>query len=299
MGFKDNAEGKKKVSLMEQKLQEAQELTDDIDWDNVTLDLDTYDKLVFFIYGDKNDGKTVLAYSLMEDGDTALVISLDKQSHHAIKEIPHLREKIDNGTIKIEVINASVYYNKTDSATMLVTAMKTYNYIVGILDRYMDPKNEKYKIDGKKPTWVIIDGTERLNNILEMTMRKNNGIRPYDGISNFNLWKERNQYIDNIHEKSLDLSEKGVIYTSYIVVKEIINSATVVKSKEIPKWIGQIMEETNIQIKAEADRDGRTEKYYAHVISKRPSRYPNGKFDVTNRTLREAVEHGYDGEMSG
>ena len=285
MGLRDA--GTKKVTLIEQKIQEEEVDEDPIDFDNIEVDINAEDKITFFIYGAKNDGKTVCGYSLMDKGDTALVISIDNQSHHALREVPYLREKIESGDIAVTVVNGTRYYDKSSQAIMLRTAQKTLDYILGVLNEY---KTGNKTINGKRPDWVIIDGTERLNGICEMVMRKNNGVRAYDGISNFNLWKERNQYIDDIHTKSFNLCTKGVIYTSYTTIKEIINNSTVVKSKELPKWVGQIMEETNVQIFVEADREGIKPIYYAKISgSKRQSLYPDGLYDITNRTLKESI----------
>jgi ribosomal protein L10 len=304
MGFGDsNKEGEKRESLIDKKMRQQQEILSSIDFDSIydqpphmdngTMTESTTTKKTFFVYGDKNDGKTIISYGLLDDGDTALVLSFDNKSDRPLDAREGLKA-LRNAPITIKVINASVLYNQVDGPTMLETAEHTYLYVMKLLADFADPTNVKAKINGKIPDWIIIDGTERLNAIMEMYMRKSNGLMFNAGVPQ-HIWKVRRQYLNSIYSKSFETATKGVIYTSFCGMAEIIDSGTVVQRKEIPKWIGNVMEETDVQIRAFATRDGKKSKFTARIHgSKYPFSYPDGDYDVTDKRLSKVITNGVD-----
>ena len=287
-------------SLIEQKMKTRETMLADIDFDSIYDEEPSMhegemkelkeQRKTFFVYGHKNDGKTIVSYGLLNDGESALVLSFDNKSERPLDAREGLKA-LKNAPITIKVINTSKYYNQMDSNTILTTAEKTYHMVVKILDDFADPENVKAKINGKKPDWIIIDGTEKMNTIMEMYMRKSNGLMPNAGVPQ-NCWKDRKQYLNNIYSKCLLACNIGVIYTSFVGVDELIDNCTTIQKKEVPKWIGDVRDETDIQIRAIAFRDGKKSKYIARIHgSKYPSSYPDDDYDVTDTRLVKVLEN--------
>lgn len=293
MGF---GEKKEKTPLIEQKMKEKEDILKDIDFTALYTDdvkaIKHRGKKVIMVYGDKNDGKTVVAYGVMDDNDTALVLSFDNMSDRPIDDEEGL-SFLKDAPLTIKVINASQYYSTADKVVMLETAALTYAMVDRVLNDYTDPKNTEAKINGERPDWVIIDGTERMTRILEMCMRKNNGIPVIGGVPQ-QIWMDRRNMFDNIYNKSLDLSKKGVIYTTYSDVRELVDNFTLKNKKEYPKWYYDLKEETGIEIRAMAKREGKIPKYIAKISgSKYPNSFPDGEYDITNKRLVNVL-HGDD-----
>lgn len=293
MGLGTSSSTEKREPLIEQKMREKQNLFADIDFNSdyeQSENMPSTHKKIVFVHGDKNDGKTIAAYGFLEDDETALVLSFDNKSSRPL-DVKEGLKFLRNAPITIHVINASKHYNMTDDATMLSTAELTYFYVVKILTDYMDPDNEKAMINGKAPDWIIIDGVDRMKSIFEMYMRKKNGLQPVAGVPIY-MWQDRKNCLDNVYDKSLQGSTKGVIFISYSDVKELVDNCTVVKRKEVPKWFGKLKEETDIEIRAHAERDGKNSKYFAKICgSKFPNSYPDGDYEITGRRLCDVI-HG-------
>ena len=82
--------------------------------------------------------------------------------------------------------------------------------------------------------WVIFDGLERLSYVAEMKMRKEGKVAPFGGISNLNLWKKRKQYMRHIHRMAMDVSRKGVIYTTYPKIQKLMTDDGIELRSKIP-----------------------------------------------------------------
>ena len=141
----------------------------------------------------------------------------------------------------------------------------------------------KQSIEKFGPDWIMFDGTEDMSVIMEQVMRMHNNVSPYGGISNLNIWKERKQILDDIHAKSMGASKKGVIYTMYPTKDTIIDKdGIVIKSKDVPAWIGSVMKETDIVIHAESEIKDDKEVFFARIErSKIQKEYPSGKHNIT------------------
>lgn len=235
-------------------------------------------KEVYTVYGHKNDGKTTISYGIPHPGDKILVFSFDKKSTR-----PKDATYIVAGNVTIKVIDAIQYLDKSSELKYLESSVKTHQFIISMLNQV------KAKFG---PDWILFDGTEVMSGIMELVMRSKNNLKPYQGIANRSLWRERRQYIDDIHKKAMDIASKGVIYTMYSQKDEIIdNDGTVLKKVDIPKWIGSVMEETDIVIHAETKFENNKKVFYARVEgSKIPDRYPDGMYNVTNKRFRDVVE---------
>lgn len=234
-------------------------------------------KEIFTIYGHKNDGKTTISYGIPHKGDKILVFSFDNKSTR-----PKDAEYVKAGNLQIKVINAIKYLDKSNEQRYLESSAVTHEFILSILEQ----SRSKFA-----PDWVMFDGTEVMSGIMELVMRSKNNLKPYQGIANRSLWRERRQYIDDIHMKAMDIASKGVIYTMYSTKDEIIdNDGTVTKKVDVPKWIGSVMEETDVVIHAESKFENNKKVFIARVEgSKIPDRYPDGVYNVTGKRARDVI----------
>ena len=207
------------------------------------------------IYGKKGSGKTVLAFSV--EG-TIACLSLDQQSEIVWREFY-------NSDSRITVFDAVRYYSEIDPQTKLDSASLTKRYIYDLLEK---------PIKDLKPDWIVVDGTEILNHIMEMAMRADQGLQPFEGPKNLNVWKVRNMFMNQIHRKATQIAKEGVIYTAYVDIQEVTTASGQSKREE-PKWAGDIEYKTRVVIKVEneTNRDGRV--YYATVESSKVNYIPS------------------------
>jgi hypothetical protein len=221
-------------------------------------------KEVYMIYGLKGEGKTALAFSF--PGKIAC-LSFDRKSVLVKDKLYRHRAH------EIKVYDAVKYLDSSSPEKLLESSEKTFRYINALLDRIAE----------WKPDWIVIDGSEILQTICEMTMRYRNNLMPFQGIANRNLWKERRMYIRQIHHKALTIARKGVIYTAYTDYHEIVQDGEFVLRKEVPRWIDAILYETDvvIHVTSEVGKDKAGRRFYAEVESSK-GRLPTGvKKDVT------------------
>lgn len=235
-------------------------------------------KEIFTVYGHKNDGKTTISYGIPYNGDKILVFSFDNKSTR-----PKDAKYIKDGNVEIKVINAIRFLDKSNESKYLESSVVTHEFILSILEQ----STSKFA-----PDWIMFDGTEVMSGIMELVMRSKNNLKPYQGIANRTLWRERRQYIDDIHMKAMEIASKGVIYTMYSTKDEIIdNDGTVTKKVDIPKWIGSVMEETDIVIHAESKFENNKKIFFARVEgSKLPDKYADGVYNVTGKRVRDVIE---------
>lgn len=233
-------------------------------------------KRIFSVFGLKNDGKTAICYGIPEEGSKIMVLSFDNKSSRP-KDLPFIQA----GNLTIKVFNAIKHLDKSTPDTYQVTSEVTLQYVHQLIEQ----AKEKFA-----PDYIVVDGTEVVSQIAEQVMRLRNNLRPYQGITNLNVWKERKQYLDDLHNQCCKAAGKGVIYTMYTEKDQLIDKdGVVIRSKDIPKWTGSIMQETDVTIKADTMFDGDKRVHYAYIESKLPLEFPNGRFDVTNKRLREVV----------
>lgn len=228
------------------------------------------DKLVITFYGEKGSGKTMSALGLP---GTKSVLCFDNKAqtikHSFFKDSPD-----------IKVYDATEFFVK-DTSHFLESSEITYDYLTFLLQ----------KIGEQKPDWIIIDGLEILTGICEMVMRKHNGLKPYQGVSNLSVWKERRQLLDGIHRRAVQAVKRGVVYTAYCDTQQIIEEGAIVTSKIVPKWVDTVLYETDITVHVE----NRIGKEGSRIIvkinnSKIPSFLETGKvFDITGKTLGDFI----------
>ncbi len=233
-------------------------------------------KKIFSVFGLKNDGKTAICYGIPEEGSKIMVLSFDNKSSRP-KDLPFIQA----GNLTIKVFNAIKHLDKSTPDTYQATSEVTLMYVLQLIDQAKD----KFA-----PDYIVVDATEVMSQIAEQVMRIRNNLRPYQGITNLNVWKERKQYLDDIHMQCTKCAAKGVIYTMYTEKDQLIDKdGVVIRSKDIPKWTGSIMMETDVTIKADTMFDGDKREFFAYVESKIPEEFPNGRFEITNKRIRDVV----------
>jgi len=228
-------------------------------------------KTVWLIFGDKGTGKTTTAMSFPGH---VLVLSFDRKSSI-------IKYNMYNNDSRIKVFDVVKLMDYSNPQAMLASSEKTFEAVIQLLDNYP-------KVYGN-PDWVVIDGSQLMQQICEWTMRKRHNIGPFDGISNLNLWKERRAYMRDIHNKSLNLARKGVIYTTYVEKDEVIISGEVVHKKDVPAWVDVLIYETDYVLQTMYNPV--TKNFEVKVVtSKNDKLLPSGQiYTVTGRKFWEVV----------
>lgn len=277
----DKLSGKKtKADLIKDKVKELKKDRDDdilpdFNIDDAIMD-SSNSKKVITVYGHKNDAKTTTAIGMAKNGEKVAILSFDMKSDRPLD-----LEFVKKGNIDVKVYNAILYLDKSTPELYQATAEKTYIFVLKLLEGI---KNKF------KPDWVIIDGSEFLNKILEQVMRKRNGVMPYQGIANQNIWKERTQYIDDVHNQALAASKKGIMYTTYVAKDSVIKDGNIIQQKDMPKWLGDVMSQTDIIIRVVTEiTNGKTEYRAIIESSKFPREYPPKEYVITDRRLYDVI----------
>jgi len=224
------------------------------------------------IYAGKGEGKTVLAMS--HPGKVA-VLSFDRQA------LPVKKNHYNNDS-RLQVYDAIMHYNKASADLLLSSSDKTYRFVNAILDL----------LEKNPPDVIILDGSEILHVICEMTMRYRNNLQPFQGITNRNLWKERNMYVDQVFLRSLKIAKQTVICTAYIDKDEIIKEGEFVTKDDVPKWVGTIMTDTRVVIRVKPNVKQGIQKFYAWIQSSKDPRYKTGS--VVDITGTEGIKTIWD-----
>ena len=231
-------------------------------------------KMVITIYGEKGDGKTTFAEGL---GGRIVVLSFDRKSS-APKVYYH------NNDPNIIVYDCVKYWNR-DTDKILESSAFTWEYVKAILERLREEQN--------KPDWIVIDGIEIFQKIAEFVMRHRHGLSPYQGVANMNLWKERNDILENLHRLAFDVAKKGVVYTTYTDQKELIEDGTVVVRKNVPRYLDVVMWETDIVLYIEKkfdDRNKLVEFWLRCDSSKFPLVIKTGAYiNITNKKAKDVL----------
>jgi len=219
-------------------------------------------KEVWMYYADKGQGKTTFALS--HPGKIA-ALSFDFKT-------ALIKNTMFNNDSRIKVFDVMQYIDYSTAEAKLKTSETVLDFIFTLLD--------SIKKDGSFD-WILIDGSEIFSKLGESVMRYRNNIAPYAGIGNLNIWKERRQYIQNLHYKSLSAVNKGVIYTTYPKWDEEIVEAQTIHKRKRPNWIDVIMTETDVVIYLDTDEKDDI-KYIARVDSSKYSEVKSGvKIEIT------------------
>ena len=195
-------------------------------------------KPVVLIYGKKGSGKTT---SLLSFPGSILALSFDGQT--AI-----IKEMLGREDVKVFDIAGAVSH-----LDPLLQGVEAINLAKHILIH-------------NKADWVLLDGIEMLNIFAERRMRYNNQLTLSQGFKERNMWKERNAYIDQIHNLSVKHSEVGVLYTTFETVQEE-EEEDEVKNEVVPKYVSRMMWASNIILHIVAKHREGKNNYFIHVDS--------------------------------
>lgn len=257
------------------KKERDDDILPDFDLDSAVMDTSNTKKIIT-VYGHKNDSKTTTAIGLAKKGETVVILSFDRKSDRPVK----LQFVRDSG-VEIKVYDAIMHLDKSTPELYQMTAEKTYVFTLRLLESI------KEKV---KPDWIIIDGSEFLNKILEQVMRKRNGVMPYQGIANQNIWKERTQYIDDVHNQALSAASKGIMYTTYVMKDSVVKDGQVIQQKDMPKWLGDVMSQTDVIVRVLTESvKGKTEYKAIIESSKFPDEYPPKEYLITGKRLYDVI----------
>ena len=249
--------------VVEQKKQEKMR-TDDFDYSEEKPE----NKHAGLIYGLKGSGKTSLAFSFPGEH---VCFSFDKKST-TIKE-----NMSENDKKRIHVYDATRYLDKSSSESWLISSKQSWKYICNIFEKIPN-----------RPDWVVVDGGEVLETMLEMVMRYVNNLQPYQGIQNLNIWKERRRMADHFYRMCFNFSKKGVIWTSYVHIDPLYKDGQIVSSKEVPKWLETVMMETEFLIKTERETDKTRQTFYATVETSKWKVIPcSPRTDITETGIKK------------
>ncbi len=228
-------------------------------------------KIAIMDYGLKGEGKTTIALgsvTITKQGDapTVFAISLDRQT-------APIKRRVFQNDSRIKVFDVISEVNYSSPAQYLSSSEEAFNYIQDLIRDVIKPA---------KPDFIIIDGSEILQKICEMVMRSRNNLMPFQGISNLNLWKERQMYLRQIHNLAMEAAAKGVIYTAYVEKDEIIEDGNFKSKKDHPKWIDVIMMETSLVIRAKTERGNDGQLHFIAYVESSKTNIPTGlTADVT------------------
>lgn len=236
---------------------------------------------VVTIAGEKGEGKTMTALSFIRNDKTMLAIQFDDK-------VSPIKKYFFKNTDRITVYDGKKYFN-TDPAVITESGFKSIKYIEYILEQYAEMN------DDERPDFVLIDGLEILSMMAEMAMRYNNKQKPFSGIKNKNIWKERRGYLKSIHNFATKAAKEGVIYTVYMnqVDTQIVDGEVQSRHTE-PKYVDAIKYETDIVLKSFAgEKDGKPFYGVSVISSKIPDVLVSGKrYNVTDKPLMIALGGG-------
>ena len=154
------------------------------------------------------------------------------------------------GDSRIRIDDAVEHYTP-DSDLVRESATKSYNYILWLLDKYKELE---------QPDWIVFDASAVQAKMAEFVMRHREKLQPYQGIANRSVWKIRNAILDTMHQKAVKIAKKGVIYTTYTEYNEIVQDGTTITKKEVPKYVSDILMETDIVLVIEKVYDVKNHK---------------------------------------
>lgn len=229
-------------------------------------------KATIVCYSHKGHGKTDAALSI--NGSIG-ALSFDNRTKpvaekryserliNSFSSVDELMKQVKEKPNWILVWDAMKYYNGSTPQAKLTSSETTYNYLLEVLD---------FMGKNMKPDWILFDGVELSMEIFEMLMRLRNGIQPFEGFKNLNLWKERRMYLRHVHEAAARNAKRGVIYTLYPKNYDIeIENGEVVNRHEMPGWIDVILTETDTVIKIEQKfTDGKSRRIAVVESNKSP-----------------------------
>jgi len=232
------------------------------------------DKYVVVVYGEKGASKTSTALGFP---GTIAALSFDMKTSV-------VKSGLYKGDSRIKVYDTIEFFDENPD-TVLRSAYDTYEYINFILDNI----EKKYigKID-----WIVIDGLEIFSGITENVMRFRNGLRPFEGISNRNIWKERKLLMRKVHNRAASIANKGIIYTTYSDVEELVDDGNMVSRKKVPKWADIVLWLTDIVIFVDSKQGKEGRRFIATIENSKVDSFlkTGAEFDLTGKRIADYIK---------
>lgn len=235
---------------------------------------------IYTFYGEKGSGKTWNAYALIQEGETAFVLSFDEQSEIVRRE--SFPDK--NITVYDVMIKPRWDLQRTSFGLEPMESVDNCRYNAQKLLELLYNMKEQYD-------YIIIDGLTVMERLGESLMRSKHSISFIDNFSNLNWWKERNAFMNAILSEAKKHSKKGVIYTVYATTKRIKDKNGVeLTSYDVPNYQEDAMMMTTAVMKVESYTDvevenkrrKETRKFRLIVESSKVNSIPTGAiFDTT------------------
>ena len=202
-------------------------------------------KPVIVLYGAKGSGKTTSALSVP---GTILALSYDGQTSIIKKMLSAINP---NNEKRIHVINIA---GRVANLDPLLGGSIAVDLTLSILQN-------------NKADWIVIDAGEDLLNYCERKMRYSNGATISEGVD-WNLWRERSAYFDQIHNLAVAKANVGVIYTTWEKTEETTIEGKI-KKATAPVWVTRMKSASNIVLHISVDERPSQNKnfYYVHVDS--------------------------------
>jgi len=253
------------------------------DFSNVKFDFtpdNSQGKVVITIHGPKNAGKSTIAFLIatgrlggFRSGRT-LAVSFDDKTKTTYDQF-FKGEAID-------VHDGTKYYSE-DPLAKTKSGYMSYLYLQKLFEHEAQTKN--------KYDWIFFDGLTVLSEMLEMSMRYINGLKPTQGFANRNIWKDRGSMLRTLHNLAAKMANIGVIYSTYSEKDEIIKDGETVTKEDIPKYIDVVMIKTDVVLKATKGKGKTGNMFFATVEgTKFKQYYDHGVLlPITDRTLKEGV----------
>ena len=225
------------------------------------------ESIAVVIVGDKGSGKTTLVFNPKFFPGKIAAITMDEMTQHIWREI----YKSDP---RITIYDGLRYYNPTTADEIVDSASKSLQYLSLLLIK---------EIETKDYDWILWDCSEELQEVCEMAMRKDAGFKAKDGVP-WQYWRLRNMHMDNIFNKSLKVTKRGVIFTLYTGYRDIKESGEVMNTLKEIKWAGNLKTQSLVIIETSKRVTSEGKRYYMNVeSSKVPSlfRETPAPMDVT------------------
>jgi len=229
--------------------------------------------------GMKGTSKSTTAYSVNKSNGRFVVLDFDGNSQRVIDlVVPKKKRK----NFKVYNFKKEIdYVNLKSPIDVPVKAMAVYELVEDII-------YNKLPASKNTPNFIIFDGFQRWVWICEMAMRKVHmpDKNPFTDGSNWNMWKERNFYVDRSYQGAQQIASDAILFTVHEVEKErsVKNEETnkfEKKPYQEPSWLSTVKEETDIVVNCTNSAIFGGENSFIHNVASNKVTGIEGITDVT------------------
>lgn len=237
------------------------------------------EKFVFVVYGKKGEGKTSTAMSLVGNNQTVGCISFDGMSQIIQQNFfPEMKADFYNA-MRYKEITIERIGNKVIPVASVANACKNSYELFNYMENM------------KEYDWIIVDGLNILERMVEGLMREAEGKQYSDGIINPMAWRRRNDSINAVFDYALSKARIGVIYTVYTSDKILKENGIETDIIELPHYVGDVAYKSHVVIRTKVrnDKDGR--RYICIIDSSKIKNIKSGdEIDITNKRLCDFIK---------